>query len=227
MSDDFFSLPAPIGFNPIPEDARFSGYRRKLPHWRINGGTYFCTFRLRDSVPKSCFESLARLKRAWRKRNPGPWSLELSHDWERLRIRRIESLPDRNEGVCFMRDRFWTDLLAEILMSHHGKTAQISSWAILPNHAHVCIRPFENFKLETILGQVKSKFAWMLNKSLRQKRKMWARETFDRIIRDCAHLQQVINFIGRNPEKAGLNHEAHWRRWLDPDWRALGWSFAD
>lgn len=32
---------------PVP------GYRRNLPHLRIEGATYFVTFRLADSIPES------------------------------------------------------------------------------------------------------------------------------------------------------------------------------
>ena len=55
---------------------------------------------------------------------------------------------------------------------------------------------------------------------------LWQQESFDRIVRDEEHLWRVIQYIGRNPAKAGLPR-TQWNRWIDPNWEALGWRFVD
>lgn len=50
------------------------------------------------------------------------------------------------------------------------------------------------------------------------------RESFDRIIRDAEHLYRVIQYIGRNPLKAGLS-AAETALWIRPAWVECGWDF--
>jgi hypothetical protein len=41
-------LSAGGGKSPPMGDGEFSSTRRRLPHWRLDGATYFLTFRLTD-----------------------------------------------------------------------------------------------------------------------------------------------------------------------------------
>jgi putative transposase len=45
-------------------------------------------------------------------------------------------------------------------------------------------------------------------------------------VRDEEHLWRVVQYIGRNPRKAGLPRE-QWVRWIDPAWQKAGWNFVD
>ena len=48
----------------------------------------------------------------------------------------------------------------------------------------------------------------------------------DHFIRDEEHLYRAIQYIGRNPAKAGLDPNAC-RRWIRPSWVELGWQFEE
>jgi len=53
---------------------------------------------------------------------------------------------------------------------------------------------------------------------------IWQKESFDRIIRDPEHLYRVIQYIGRNPAKAGLAANQY-LLWIRPSWIQQGWKF--
>lgn len=53
---------------------------------------------------------------------------------------------------------------------------------------------------------------------------MWQEESYDRIVRDEEHLWRCVQYIGRNPQQAGLPAD-QWRRWIDPRWEQAGWGF--
>ncbi len=94
----------------------------------------------------------------------------------------------------------------------------------MPNHCHAIIRPFDGYDLEELLGAMKGVVARNLNAALHLPGELWQQESFDRIIRDAEHLDKVIQYIGRNPEKANLPRH-QWHRWIDPDWQSAGWEF--
>jgi hypothetical protein len=53
---------------------------------------------------------------------------------------------------------------------------------------------------------------------------LWQEESFDRIARDEEHLYRVVQYIGRNPDKAELG-QGEFVRWIDPEWEQIGWGF--
>jgi hypothetical protein len=53
---------------------------------------------------------------------------------------------------------------------------------------------------------------------------LFQEECFDRILRDEEHLYRALQYIGRNPSKAGLRRDAC-PTWVRPEWEALGWRF--
>jgi hypothetical protein len=53
-------------------EANLEIYRRRLPHWRQPGVTYFVTFRLIDSLPKQKLAALKDEKARWLALNPPP-----------------------------------------------------------------------------------------------------------------------------------------------------------
>ena len=58
--------------------------------------------------------------------------------------------------------------------------------------------------------------------------KQFAKEITNKTERwmDEEHLWKVVQYIGRNPKKAGIP-VAQWVRWIHPDWQAAGWDFRD
>jgi putative transposase len=96
----------------------------------------------------------------------------------------------------------------------------------MPNHVHVIMKPLLDFELEDTLKLIKGYVARQINLAFGKNGPIWEQESYDRIIRDTAHLQNVIRYIGRNGSKAGLQ-EHEYRRWLCAEWDYPPWSFAE
>jgi hypothetical protein len=80
--------------------------------------------------------------------------------------------------------------------------------------------------LEEVLDSIKGFVSRKVNAKLGRSGALWQEKSYDRIIRDEEHLFRVVQYIGRNPGKAGLPRHA-WIRWIHPEWERAGWGFRD
>ena len=225
MSASSFNLDLPPQFRGLHPDVPITVYSRHLPHWRQAGATYFVTFRLGDALPQQHLSFLKRLRADWELRHPEPRSESDWEDYAREFTARAERWLDAGYGACHFRHQHWVDDLRERLHHFQDERYFLSCWAIMPNHCHLVIRPFESDSLEDLLGAMKGVTARHINQALGTTGSIWEEESYDRIVRDEEHLWRVIQYIGRNPRLAGLEAEQTRRRWIHPAWAAAGWDF--
>jgi putative transposase len=226
MTVETFNLTAPPYFRGLHPDLPITVYHRHLPHWRQKGATYFVTFRLGDALPQSKLQLLKRIREEWERTYPPPRNDEAWIAYAREVTNSAERWLDEGYGVCHFRDRCWCDDLRDRLHHFQGQRYFLSCWAMMPNHCHAVIQPFDDFALEDLLGAMKGVTARHINAALGTSGAIWEEECYDRIVRDEEHLWRVIQYIGRNPRKAGLANEEEWRRWIHPDWESAGWRFV-
>src|SRR5262245_11934284 len=95
----------------------------------------------------------------------------------------------------------------------------------MPNHFHLLVRPLSDHlePLEKIGQKWKKHSARKINRLRGSSGNLWQQECFDRIVRDEEPLYRCVQYIGRNPERAGLAQR--FRRWIRDDWVAVGWRF--
>ncbi|QEG36478.1 transposase [Bythopirellula goksoeyrii] len=227
VDNSSFHLPPPSGFRGLHPDLPIQRYERHLPHWRQAGATYFVTFRLADSLPQSNLHLLKQLRSDWERTHPPPRSEKDWTEYAREVTTSVEHWLDEGYGVCHFRNKRWCEELRSRLHHFQDQRYQLSCWAILPNHCHAILRPFEGYSLEDLVGSLKGVAARNINSVLGLSGQLWQEESFDRILRDEEHLWRVVQYIGANPRKAGLENENAWRRWIHPDWEAAGWGFQD
>jgi REP element-mobilizing transposase RayT len=221
-----FNLAPPPDFRGLDPYKPITMYQRHLPHWRQQGATYFVTFRLGDALPQEKLRYLKRLREHWERLHPAPRSKE---NWEALTrdlFRHEDAWLDEGYGACHFRDPQMAAHLEKALMHFHKDRYLLSCWAVMPNHCHIVIRPLSDCQLETILQGMKGVVARCINSAVGTRGSLWQNESYDRIVRDEEHLWRVIQYIGRNPARAGLPR-CEWRRWTDPTWEAFGWRFID
>jgi putative transposase len=93
-----------------------------------------------------------------------------------------------------------------------GERYRLMAWCIMPNHVHVLIETVAAFRLDQVLHSWKSYTAQKANEALGRKGPFWAREYYDRYIRDDQHFADAVAYIEQNPVKAGLvETAAAWR----------------
>ena len=161
--------------------------RRRLPHWTADGGTYFVTFRLFDSLSPELARRIAGRK--------------LAH-------RLVDRFLDRGDGCCYLRDPRAADIVQEAVRFFHGQRYVLHAWAVMPNHVHAVFRTMPGVTLASVTHSWKSFTAGQINRLLLRSGRLWREESFDTLIRDSKQFERIVAYVFRNPEKAGL---MNWR----------------
>src|SRR5262249_7640478 len=120
--------------------------------------------------------------------------------------KRVERWLDQGMGSCVLRQAALAALVASSLHHFDGKRYELGCYVVMPNHVHLVVRPLmpDAHPLEEILGSWKKYTSRRINGELKTADDLWQDESYDRIIRDEEHLWQVIQYVGSNPERAGL-----------------------
>ncbi len=231
-----WNLPPPPGFQGLHPDKPLTVYQRHLPHWRQDGATYFVTFRLDDSLPQNKLAELAFLKAEWERRHfPSGTAREsrptLSHaaleELARPIQERVERWLDQGMGSCVLKQAALAALVTTSLHHFNDQRYELDCYVVMPNHVHAVVQPLmpDAHPLEVILGSWKKHSSRRINGALNTKGDLWQEESFDRIIRAEEHLWRVIQYLGSNPDRAGLARDGC-PMWIRPQWVELGWNFA-
>src|SRR5579863_3252461 len=101
-----WNLPPPPGFQGLRPDKPLTVYQRHLPHWRQDGATYFVTFRLADSLPRSKLDQLECFKVEWERRHPPPRSNVALEELARKVQGWVERWLDQGMGSCVLKQAF-------------------------------------------------------------------------------------------------------------------------
>jgi len=223
-----WNLDPPIGFRGLQRDKTLTIYQRHLPHWRQAGATYFVTYRLADSLPQSKCEQLKRFRKDWEQRNPPPRSQQQLDELWREVFRRVDGWLDTGSGSCHLRSVMPRRVVANAFHHFDGERYELGCYVVMPNHVHLVVRPFDedDDALTRVTHSWKRHSSLAINRLLGRDGQLWQDECFDRIIRDEENLWRVVQYIGSNPRKAGLNENAY-SLWISESWKAAGWLFQD
>lgn len=136
----------------VPQPPELHKSRRRLPHWTLEGSTYFITFRLAHG--------------------------ELSRD-ER-------------------------SIILDHVRSGHGLHYTLLAATIMPDHVHLLLRPKPGVELPCIMKGIKGVTARLINASRHTTGSIWQAESFDRIVRNQAELDEKLQYMLNNPAKRNL-----------------------
>jgi REP element-mobilizing transposase RayT len=220
-----WNLPPPPNFQGLRDDLPLEVYVRHMPHWRQDGATYFVTFRLADSLPESRLRELAALKADWERNYPEPRPEAVLEQLARMVFESVEHWLDEGCGACPLRKPQCANHIVTAMHHFDGQRYELGCYVVMPNHVHAIVRPTDSKAqpLEMILKSWKSYSGRRINDLECRSGELWQDESYDRIIRDEEHLWRTIQYIGRNPQLAGLP-PGDFVRWIRPDWVALGWN---
>jgi valyl-tRNA synthetase len=178
--------------------------RRRLPHWRQEGATYFVTFRLADSLPASKLAELDEERERWLAFHPQPWSESDKSEYLERFSRRIEEWLDTGYGSCVLRDPRAAKIVADALNHFAGERYELHSWVVMPNHVHALVRPWSGYQLKDILHSWKLFSSRRINQLVGRSGQLWQHESYDHIVRSEQALPRISEYIERNPELAGI-----------------------
>jgi REP element-mobilizing transposase RayT len=181
--------------------------RGYLPHWEAEGATYFVTFRLADSLPKSVRESY-RYERndivLTAQRQDRQLSAAELKRLDELFGERIEAYLDSGSGACCLANPRIAGMVAEALQFFEGRRYRQFAWSVMPNHVHCVFRPLPNWPLDKIMHGWKSFTAKEADKILNRAGDFWESEYFDHVIRNEQEFHRYIEYVATNPQRAGL-----------------------
>jgi len=197
--------------NFIVPDGRFVRRSRgRLPHWQLDGSTYFLTFRLRDSLPKHIAIALFREREQMMRMT---MTASERAEVDRLFGLKLDSYLDQGHGSCIFRDEANASIVAGALQFFDRARYELHAWCVMPNHVHVMFYLQHGAELEWVLHSWKSYTAHEIGRGV-----IWQREYFDRIVRDAQDFRSTRTYVLNNPVKAGL------RNWK---WVGVGSSRPD
>jgi REP element-mobilizing transposase RayT len=159
-------------------------HRRRLPHYYSAGQATFLTWRLHGSLPAN------------RSFPPAIASGQAFRAMDRI-------LDSASAGPLFLRMPEVAKMVMEAIHYRDQRTFEVHSFVIMPNHVHLLITPFE--AVSKVMQSLKRFTAREGNRMLgRTGRPFWQDESFDRLVRNDAEFERIVDYIERNPVMAGL-----------------------
>jgi REP element-mobilizing transposase RayT len=175
-----------------------------VPHWHQDGGTYFVSFRLADSIPQERLREWAAEREGWVTRNPPPWSVEQEPEYHERFTARIETWCDQGMGSCALRQLATRKILSDSLTHFDGERYTQHALVVMPNHVHVLFSLLGNHALADVVKSWKTFTSREIHRLTEASGTFWMKDYFDRLVRDTAHFWRCARYIRRNPEKARL-----------------------
>jgi len=181
--------------------------RGRLPHWERESATYFITFRLNDSLPRSVLDRITSEREAI-VRTAHHLHRDLSPDEcrkiQRLSTPIVEKYLDSGAGLCHLRNPAIAEGVANTLNYFDEKRYRLFAWCVMPNHVHVVARLFPSETLAPVVHSWKSFTAKRANAILGLRGSFWQREYYDQLIRNEGEFERAISYVADNPAKANL-----------------------
>ena len=167
------------------------------------------TFRLADSLPQALLRQWRNERGIWLRLHPQPWSAHEEREYEARFVGRIQEWLDAGIGACHLRRPEVREEVEFCLMQFDAKRYDIDAFVLMPNRVHVIIKPTSGYDLSTILQGIKGVSANRCKKLLGHKSAFWMDESYDHIVRGAKELRAFRYYIGKNPDKAGLQPEEY------------------
>jgi putative transposase len=162
-------------------------FPRRLEHPFRDDAAYFLTWRLEGSLP------IARVADFWT--IGGPKFVELDQI--------LDAVPT---GPRWLEQPRIAEIVVNALLKGERESRyELGAWVIMPNHVHAALHPLGDYDLASTVRGIKGSSACEANRFLKRcGSRFWAKDYFDRRIRDWDHEGRVTRYIENNPVKAGL-----------------------
>ncbi len=119
-------------------------------------------------------------------------------------MRRIERLLDAGRGACWLPRPEVARLVERKMLHFDGTRYRLLAWTVMPNHVLFLLETRAEYPLFQVTQGLKGFTALRANRTFGRSGCFWARDYFDRYVRDDLHLAAIIRHIDNNPLKAGL-----------------------
>lgn len=130
-----------------------------------------------------------------------------------------DDVLDKGLGSALLSSEVGARVVAEALLHDDGRKYELHAWCVMPNHVHVLVLVTPQYELGAVVREWKTITARRINASRGVKGPVWARDYFDRFVRDHKQYETAKLYIERNPVAAQLCE-------APADWRfsSAGWA---
>lgn len=213
--------------------------RRHLPHWDVEGKPCFITACLDGSISAAGMNRIRqyRCELDARPRPDQRSEPEWERDKDKLVFALVDDLLDQHSPVSHLRDGRQAEIVQNAFLHFAGERYKLLAFVVMPSHHHWLFLPDENWSREAvqqsaepearrrtpreiITHSIQSYTATMCNRVRGETGSYWQTETFDHWARDEAEWYRIIEYIERNPVKAGLVERPEDWRWSSARIRA-------
>ncbi|MBK8698790.1 MAG: transposase [Saprospiraceae bacterium] len=182
-----------------------------LPHYYAGHNCFFITFRLADSLPQKVVSDYKNKMKSEIDliTESNPFQKEQLEERIKMKyFRRYEhQLHVKPYGECYLSNIEIAQILYDKILSYHGLFYDLKCLSIMPNHVHLLFTTMDlnsHPPVDKWLQLIKGGSAYLINSRLNRKGKFWAKESFDRYIRNEKHYHNTFYYIINNPVTAGL-----------------------
>ena len=136
----------------------------------------------------------------------------------------VDKMLDRSQAGTIFHDPIFAAALEEQFLFFDGKRYDALAWCIMPNHAHVVICCHSEISLSQIVRTWKNQTARAAAASFGRRVDIFAKDYFDRFMRNGIQTERAIAYVEQNPVTAGLCEASEdWR--FSSAWHlARGWT---
>ncbi len=154
-----------------------------LPHINLKNHYQFVTFRTQESIDSYVHKIY---------HNP---------ESDKIKQYKIDAYLDTSRNGAFL----YGQIVAEIqsyFLSHDKKMYELIALSIMPNHVHILFKQIE--EMRDIMRILKGGSSHIINQIRGIKGQVWAKDYFDKLVRNEKHFSQVYEYIKYNAVKANL-----------------------
>jgi len=185
-------------------------FRKSLPHWEVFGKPIFDTLHLKGSIPEKVLVELKNERETKLSKANTKKQIEIV----RNQFLRIEKYLDCNPKISWLVEKNIATYICDcFLEGHNRKQYVLHAFVVMPNHIHWLYTSLGKENLITIRNRFKRLTARKINKVIERSGSVWMKEGFDHWIRTGLEFENTINYIERNPVKAGLIKNAKNWKW--------------
>ncbi len=201
-------------------------YRRNLPHIQPPGATFFVTFHLAGSLPRTVLQQWKAEKCQLEGTEDITFEQKQKHrEWKQQWFQKFEkTLDNAQSGPLWLKDERIAKEVAESLHYRDRKVYCLDAYCIMANHVHVVFTPLaiqpageaqtnslRYNTLASIMQSLKGYTAWKANRLLGRSGAFWHHESYDHSVRSTSEWQRIVTYVLNNPVKAGLIKD--WKKW--------------
>ena len=95
-------------------------------------------------------------------------------------------------------------IVLEHVKSGKGRFYDLAAVTVMPDHAHLLLKPIAGFDLSRIMKGIKGARHRLVNRHRNGQGNVWQDESWDRIVRDIDEFQEKLEYMYNNPVKEGL-----------------------